>query len=143
MRRPHSITGRIRAMLEANPDRNAHQIAAKVGCTPHRVREMRWRIVNPERARAQGERLRRANGVRPAAEYRAVQAVRSAALAKAHARKMLARQHEMDIRKLTRATAVRTLRAEGLSFTDCARQLQTTKGIIAGIVYRAQRELGA
>lgn len=140
--RTNTITGRIRTALAVNPDADAHQIAAKVGCTAQRVREMRWRIADPERFRRQCERYSRSLGCRPIEEWRAEWAKRSAETAKRQAKAMLARRRARDKAKDIRTDVVLRLRAKGLSFMDCARELRTTKGAIAGIVFRAQHEQG-
>ena len=135
-----TITGRIRAALARDPNMDAHEVARIAGCTAQRAREMRWRVVDPERARLQNERYRRSTGQRPIGEVHAEIAARTRELTRQRTAALLERRERRQTRKDQRTDAVLKLRAEGLSFTDCAQRLKMTRGIIAGIVYRAFQE---
>ena len=109
---------RIRALMAQGL--SAREIAKETGFGLQRVYEEACKIRNPDKERARNRAYRRRCGVRPRSEANAE------------------RRAEGD----ARAAEVMPLIEAGMTYTEVADRVGITKGVVAGLVFRARQAAG-
>lgn len=106
------MLSKFQSILDS-PDLPRREVAAKLGCSPGYVSQVRWRAANPERDRKLRLRWLRERGVAPGQQIAVV---------------------TDDVR-----ARVIELRMSGVSQTETARRLGLSNGQVAGIMHRHRK----